>query len=125
MSTEITTQTETSTQTAEHRHRVTPRWHSKRNDEAYQVEIELPGVAKDQVRLHQEQSILILEADRELPSENQQILAGSAAPEGYKLRLKLPAEINSEKLHASLNKGVLSLVLPLRSENLPREIPLN
>ncbi len=107
------------------RHRVAPVWSASRKDDAYELKVELPGVSKDQVKLRQEKQILSLEADREAPDDSLELVAGSAPSEGYELKVKLPNEIDPKKLQGSLNNGVLSVVLPVRSDELPREIPLN
>ncbi|MBX7208283.1 MAG: Hsp20/alpha crystallin family protein [Verrucomicrobiaceae bacterium] len=102
-----------------------PRYFVDGTKEAYEVRVEVPGVAKEDVSINLEENVLTIHARRK-----------SAAPTGSKplhrelsdldfvLRLRLNTEVDEEKMTASLEHGVLALRLPVKETALPRRIEI-
>jgi len=87
---------------------------SSRNDESgVRLEVALPGVRKDALKLTVHEGLLTLEASRsDVPSTR------------YALSVKLAERLDSGRITAALEDGVLKLFVPLREEAKPREIAI-
>jgi HSP20 family protein len=102
---------------------IKPRYFVDGTQDAYEVRVEVPGVAKDGVSVDLDQNILTVRAKRK-----------ASVPEGWKtlhrelngldylLRLKLNSQVDESKLTATLENGVLSLCLPVREAAKPRRV---
>lgn len=83
------------------------------SDSAYQVHVELPGVLKDDVELTMEQDYVRLQAKRK---------AHLPEPVIYDRVFTLPDGVDRDQVSAQLSAGVLSLTLPKRASQQPRQI---
>lgn len=96
------------------------------NDQAYMVAVELPGVAKDAVKIAAEKGVLTIQAARKSTvPETWKALHRELNDLGYTLRLKLNPQVDEDKLSAQLVDGVLTLTLPVRETAKPRRIEVN
>lgn len=86
------------------------------NDANCKVLVDLPGVTSDAVQLSLEQDTLTLSAERTL-----------GVPEAvvYERAFSLPSGIETDKISADLNAGVLTLTLPKHESTRPRRIAVN
>ncbi|TVR48731.1 MAG: Hsp20/alpha crystallin family protein [Puniceicoccaceae bacterium] len=105
---------------------VHPRYDLKASDDAYGLEVFMPGVAKDQVDLTVEQGELVIigRRDTKLPEGWTAIYRESPAAD-YQLRLTLDDTIDPTKIHAELEHGVLRVTLPKAEEVRPRKITVS
>lgn len=106
--------------------RVRPLANVAETDEAYTLELLVPGVAKDAVELEVERGMLQVRAESSL-----------AAPEGLKARIRefggvtyerrftLPEDVDAQAIEARLSDGLLTVVLPKREEVKPRTIAIS
>jgi HSP20 family protein len=100
-----------------------PRYFVDGTQDAYEVRVELPGVAKDGVSVDLDQNILTVRAKRKASvPENWKTLHRELNDLDYLLRLKLNNQVDESKLSATLENGVLSLRLPVREAAKPRAI---
>lgn len=102
-----------------------PRYHIHGNPDAYEVQIDLPGVPKSGVKIDFADNILSVRGERvtHLP-EGVKARYRELSPLSYLLRLRLNTPVNEEKMTAQLNEGVLVLNLPLKESGKPRHIPV-
>ena len=102
-----------------------PRYRVRGSDEAYFVEVELPGVAKGDVSLRVEDGILTVtsSAPAALP-DSWKPVHRELSPAAYELRLRLHSKVDDAQMKARLEDGVLHLELPLREAAKPREIAI-
>jgi len=92
----------------------------------YEMLVEIPGVAKEDLNLKIQGNYLEISGSR-----------NSANPEGYKPHrvergatnftrsFTLPAEVDTEKVEARLSNGVLTLTLPKSEAAKPKQITIN
>jgi HSP20 family protein len=100
-----------------------PRYQIENTLEAHTVRVELPGVVKDAVQLSLDEGVLHLSAQRaSSPPETWKPLHRELSDVGYELRLKLTDRVDDARLTASLEDGVLTLVLPVKEAIKPRSI---
>jgi HSP20 family protein len=100
-----------------------PRISNQTTAEAYELSVDLPGLTDKDVTLNVQDNVLTLSAVRNV-----------STPDGYALRhreragsqftrkLRIPAQVDSEKIEARMSNGVLTLTLPKRGEAKPRPI---
>lgn len=102
-----------------------PRFHVDRSDEDTLVQIELPGVGKESLRLNVENNELIVEATVATSPESWKALHRETRDRTYYLRLRLGTLVDQSAIKAQLNDGVLSLTFPKAEEAKPRKIEVS
>ncbi len=102
-----------------------PRFEIEHTAEAHYVRVELPGVAKEDLRLNLEDGVIHLSAARRrgVP-ENWKPLHRELSDAGYELHLRLNDRVDETRLTAGLEHGVLTLTLPVKEAVKPREIAI-
>ncbi|HEY1083156.1 MAG TPA: Hsp20/alpha crystallin family protein [Prosthecobacter sp.] len=100
-----------------------PRYDVVGSADAYEVRVEMPGVAKGDVKIDLDENILSIRGERhsKLP-EDWKPLHRELSQVGYQLRLRLNTPVDRDKLTASLENGVLTLKLPVQETAKPRRI---
>ncbi len=102
-----------------------PRYNVKGTTDAYEVRVEMPGVAKDGVKIDLDDSILTLRGDRAATvPEGFKTLHRELSPLSYLLRLRLNTPVNEDQMTAKFEDGVLVLSLPIKEVAKPRQIPV-
>ncbi len=85
---------------------------------AYQVKLEMPGVAKEDVQISVEGRAVHVQAHTqrtEESKEGERVLYRERSFASYARSFTLPAEIDTSDVTATLEHGVLSMSLPKRS----------
>lgn len=93
-------------------------------DDGTQLQIALPGVPKENLKLSVREQSLHLEALRPKP-EGLTLLQGCDAPQGYRFEAKLDERLDSSSITARFTDGILTLHVPLRKEALAKSIEIN
>ncbi len=102
-----------------------PHYNVKGTTDAYEVRVEMPGVAKDGVKIDLDDSILTLRGDRTATvPEGFKTLHRELSPLSYLLRLRLNTPVNEDQMTAKFEDGVLVLSLPIKEVAKPRQIPV-
>jgi HSP20 family protein len=118
---------------------ITPRVNLRETDKAYELEVDIPGVEKDDVRISIENRRVTIEAEEKMeatsPQGEGQAQSGQSGQSGqsaqsgqsgrqgqqsgmeryyrrYAVSFMLPAEVDDTSAQARLEKGVLRLTLP-------------
>lgn len=92
-------------------------------DDAYTVEVELPGVRKDQINVELNDRELVISGEIPEPSEEDgQRRRRSRRTGRFEFRTVLPGEVNPDGVSANLSDGVLSVKVPKAEEAKPRRI---
>jgi len=84
----------------------------------YAVKVDLPGVAKDDIRVTLDGARVSIEADSKTDNEvkdGERVLHTERYAASYARRFELPAEIAEDGAEAKFENGVLNLVLPKRA----------
>lgn len=88
----------------------------------YLLELEMPGVTKEGLTVHVENNELVVVGERsphDLPGE---VIHREIQPQSYKRSFELDPAIDSTKISARLDQGVVRLSLPKAEEVKPRRI---
>lgn len=108
--------------------RVANPWRWTEKDEAWKGELDLPGFAKGEVNVSiDKERILSVTAKQSEKSEQSEGEEREFSRPEVSYRLQLPREADAEKLHASLENGVLAVMLPkvTPDSQIERRIELN
>jgi HSP20 family protein len=94
---------------------VTPAVDIWESETALRIVADLPGVKRDDLRLHLEAERLSLEARRAQSGE---------PPVVYRRQFALAPLFDAEQVTAALDRGVLTITLPKSKSSQPRQIPI-
>jgi HSP20 family protein len=89
------------------------------------LEIEMPGVAKDDLQLTAAQCRLEIVAERKLPDAQRHYWHSERAYGRYERVIALPDTVDPGSLQAELRDGVLTVTMAKRPEAQPRRISVN
>jgi len=102
-----------------------PRMDIAENERAYVVQADIPGVAKEDIRLSVDHRRVSIEAEvkRETSQkEGENILHAERMISKFTRSFTLPAEVDENQADAKLENGVLTLTLPKKEAALPKKI---
>jgi HSP20 family protein len=91
------------------------------NQHEYLILADLPGVPSDGVRIRFENGELSLDATRQ-NGETGETIGSEIVAADYRRLFRIPETVDSDKIDAKLQNGVLHLVLPKASKAGPRQI---
>jgi len=96
---------------------------SERKD-AYLVTVELPGVEADDLEITLEDGLLTIQGERHSAqdSSEQQFHRVERHYGAFRRSITLPAQVQAEQIEASLENGVLQVVVPKMEEAKPKRI---
>ena len=95
-----------------------------REGDAFVIELELPGVAKDSIDLDIERNVLTVRAERLARNGDWEMLASERAKGLFSRQLVLGDNLDLERIEASYTDGVLRLVVPVAEKAKPRKIAI-
>ncbi len=93
------------------------------NDQAY-IELELPGVAKEDLDITVEQGKLTVSAERKAPETERQYWLSERRYGRFERSFQLPKTFDAESIKADLANGVLTLTLSKKPEAQPRKVEI-
>jgi len=103
----------------------TPLADIEESDDAYTVELELPGVKKDDVAVEVSGRRLVVSGERK-ERERVGILRHRTRSVGrFHYEVSLPSALDEDGIGASLSDGVLTLRVPKAASERPRRIPVS
>jgi len=104
----------TSTNTPAFQTDFNPNVNTREGEFAYHIEVDLPGMSKDDIDIQIEDNNLIISGERkikeELKEENYYKIESSYGT--FKRSFSLPEDADIENIHASSTDGVLEVVIP-------------
>jgi len=87
---------------------------------------ELPGMKKEEIELSIHDGTLTISGERKPASEVQGEVSRSERPTGkFQRSVTFPTRVNSEKVTASYQDGILCITLPKAEEAKPKQIAVN
>lgn len=95
-------------------------------DDAYRIQVELPGLSKEDVQITLENSVLRLSGERKFEKdakkENYHRIERTYGT--FSRSFALPTQVRSDKVEAKFEDGVLSIVVPKAEQARPRRIAI-
>lgn len=98
------------------------------NDRAYTVKLEIPGVAKDDVKVSVEGRQITVQAQSQHVDEKKEgdrVVYRERAVASYARTFTLPLEVDQAEAVAKLDQGVLTLTLPKRGVRGAAQLTVN
>jgi HSP20 family protein len=102
----------------------TPAVDVRETDEAYTIDVELPGVPKEGIQIEAEGNVLTVTGERKREeSKTEGIYHRVERWSGeFRRSFKVPDGFDTDKVGANLANGVLRVTLPKREEAKPKKI---
>ena len=94
--------------------------------EQVHVNVELPGVAKEDVKVQVNDGMLTISVERKQPElkENEQWIRNEIPYGTFERSINLPYSVDVEKVSATQENGVLHIVLPKHENAKPKQISI-
>jgi HSP20 family protein len=95
-------------------------------DDAYVIDVELPGVSRDQVNVDINDRELVISGEISEPQDDEGRRRRRRARRTgrFEFRTTLPGDINPEGVTANLNDGVLTVTVPKSEAAKPRHVEI-
>lgn len=96
-----------------------------RRGDRFIVELDLPGVEPGSIELTIEQNVLTVRAERRFePREGDDVIVAERPQETYGRQVFLGDALDSERVQANCQLGVLTLTIPVAEAAKPRQVPI-
>lgn len=95
-----------------------------RDGDTFHVEFDLPGVSPDSVDLDVERNVVTVKAERAALAGDKEMLAAERPRGVFSRQLVLGDNLDTERIEASYEAGVLTLRIPVSERAKPRKIEI-
>lgn len=93
--------------------------------DSFEVVVEVPGVAKDDLKVSINQNILSVSGKRPVvPNEGRRRIISEIARGEFSRKFKLPSIVNNDAVTTEYTKGVLRITLPKKEQPATKDIPI-
>jgi len=93
-----------------------------RDGHTFVVEFDLPGVRAESIDLDVERNVVTVRAERPVPDEDREMLASERTRGVFSRQLVLGDNLDTDRIQASYDAGVLTLRIPVAEQAKPRKI---
>ena len=108
-------------------HTWSPRMEVIESDDQFELEAELPGMSKEDVKIEMHDNILTISGDKSVKREQKdhKILLCERAFGSFSRSFNVTSQIDAEKIKAEFKNGVLNLILPKVEKEKPKQITIS
>jgi HSP20 family protein len=92
------------------------------NTDGYTLEVEMPGVSKENLEMWVENNELTILGRRAMPSVDGTLIHRESRSENFQRSFELDPSIDAGKISAKIEQGVVTLTLPKAEQVKPRKI---
>jgi HSP20 family protein len=92
------------------------------NVDGYTLEVEMPGVSKENLEMWVENNELTIVGRRAASSVEGTLVHRESRPENFRRSFELDPSIDASKISAKIDQGVVTLTLPKAEQVKPRKI---
>jgi len=103
---------------------VTPAANISAGKAGYFIEMEMPGVNKDGVEITVDGNELTVIGRGRLDLPDGELVYFESTPADFRRTFELSADVDTSKIEAHMEQGILKLRLPRREDFKPRKIPV-
>ena len=96
-----------------------------RDGDNFHVEFDLPGVDPDSIDLDVERNVITVKAERPARNDDTELIAAERPRGVFSRQLILGDNLDTEKIDASYETGVLTLTIPVAEKAKPRKIQIS
>ena len=93
--------------------------------DVYLLKVEMPGVNKEGLEISVENNELTILGRRSLPAIEGALLHRESRPENFRRAFELDPSIDTAKVSARIEQGILTLTLPKAEQVKPRKITVS
>jgi HSP20 family protein len=95
-----------------------------RDGDTFHVEFDLPGVNPDSIDLDVERNVVTVQAERPARADNAELIAAERPRGVFSRQLILGDNLDTERIAAAYDAGVLTLKIPVAEQAKPRKISI-
>ena len=95
-----------------------------RDGDTFRVELDLPGVDPSSIDLDVERNVVTVKAERPTRASDADLIAAERPRGVFSRQLVLGDSLDTERIQASYDSGVLSLSIPVAERAKPRKIAI-
>ena len=92
------------------------------NADGYTLEVEMPGVSKENLEMWVENNELTILGRRAIPPTEGTLIHRESRPENFRRSFEIDPSIDTGKISATIDQGVVTLILPKAEQVKPRKI---
>jgi HSP20 family protein len=92
------------------------------NTDGYTLEVEMPGVSKENLEMWVENNELTILGRRSMPSVEGTLIHRESRSENFRRSFEIDPSIDAGKISAKIEQGVVTLTLPKAEQVKPRKI---
>ena len=96
-----------------------------RDGDLFHVELDLPGVSQDSIDIDVERNVVTVKAERPPRASDAELLAAERPRGVFSRQLVLGESLDTERIEASYDAGVLTLQIPIADHAKPRKIEIH
>lgn len=98
----------------------------KENESGFNIEVIVPGLSKEEVKLSVKENILTISYDKSetAEAENEKVLRNEFGNRSFSRSFTLGKRVNAEGIQAKLENGILYITLPKKEEPKPVEVDI-
>lgn len=87
-------------------------------DNIYHLQAELPGVSKDDLDISIEENLMVIKGERKETTEKEErnYLVKESRYGSFVRKVTLPEGVNTDKVHATCDSGVLEITMPIEKK---------
>jgi HSP20 family protein len=93
-----------------------------REGDTFYVEFDLPGVTQESIDLDVERNVITVKAERPIRASDVELLAAERPRGVFSRQLVLGDNLDTERISAHYDAGVLTLTIPVAEQAKPRKI---
>lgn len=95
-------------------------------DEQYNIEVELPGMSKKDIKINLQDNVLTIEGEREkkVKKESNGYLRSERSFGQFKRSLVLPVAVVEDKIKATFKDGILTVSVPKAEKSKRKAVPI-
>jgi HSP20 family protein len=96
-----------------------------REGDTFHVEFDLPGVSQDSIDIDVERNVVTVKAERPARASDAELIAAERPRGVFSRQLVLGDNLDTERIEASYDAGVLALKIPVAEQAKPRKIEIS
>lgn len=96
-----------------------------REGDTFIIEFDLPGVRAESIDMDVERNVVTVRAERPVHDQDREMLAAERARGVFSRQLVLGDNLDTERIQASYDAGVLTLRVPVAEKAKPRKISVS
>jgi HSP20 family protein len=96
-----------------------------REGDSFYVELDLPGVSQDSIDIDVERNVVTVKAERSARASDAELIAAERPRGVFSRQLVLGDNLDTERIEASYDAGVLALKIPVAEQAKPRKVEIS